>query len=633
MKTSTGILLSSIAVAAIGLGYAWKVLSRPLVFPPAAKATHEHPAAGRAEDLIPESMSSERVRVAEPAPEIEEASAKPTRTDRPDAPIRIRGRVLDALGAPVPAVAVGVEGQTAVLATSDASGGFELEVDRGGRRLVSISSDWITVRFDQVDSQRPDREHLVIVAPPITVAGRVIDPSGRSIVAAEVAAHLPIAAFATFPFALDSTGVISPSTKTGPDGSFALEGVPSLARAILVTTSEGFAADHRPLPTDTATDLLIELHEDSLGNVLLEGTVVHADGSPAQGAIVHLGDAQAKTDERGSFRLEIGHVAEDVPLVATLKGFQPAVMPEYGRVIAANDGHPPRVRLVLGPEPLSIAGRVVEADGTPCRSWWVAPAQGTAISQFRIPVITAESVTAGKRIQTSTDQAGAFLIEGLRDMPYILQAWSQDGRMIRSDPIQAGTKDAELRCESDAFVERILGRVVSRDGVPLAGLDVSILLVTYEAAFGSSWNHVKTVKSAADGTFAIERVPKHFTRLSVNGEDVQSTTVALAEIDLAQPVEIAVVRLGRFRFESGPDGEFPDWIEVLDRDGGVLSLVTREAQKMMTSTNAALADGNSHVLSVSEDAARIVLYKNGEPVSSQPLRLVPGEIVTVRRER
>ena len=73
--------------------------------------------------------------------------------------------------------------------------------------------------------------------------------------------------------------------------------------------------------------------------------------------------------------------------------------------------------------------------------------------------------------------------------------------------------------------------------------------------------------------------------------------------------------------------------EVLDRDGASLSLVTREAQRMMSSSNAPLTDGNSHVLSVSEDAARIVLYKRGEAVSSQPLRLVPGEIVTVRRER
>lgn len=631
MKSSTGVLLGALAVVAIGLGFAWKLLAAPEAPLPLSETPREVAAGPRAENLAGQAAPTERVAAA-PSTEIEPPKAETTRTDRPDPPIRVRGRVLDALGAPVPAVAVGVEGQSDVLSTSDAFGAFEFELDRGGRRIVSKSLEWVTVRFDQADSQEADREHFVIVAPPITLAGRVVDPSGRPIAAAEVAARFPIGAFATFPLALDSTGVVAPSTKSGPDGSFSLERVPSLARAFLHTSSTGFADDDRPLPTETANDLLIEMREAEVTGVLLEGLVVHADGSPAPGALVHLSEEQAKSDERGAFRLEIDAVAEDASLVATLAGFQPAVMPEYGRVIAANDGHPPQVRLVLGPMPLSIAGRVVEADGAPCSGWSVALAQGTAISQFRIPVITAESMTAGKRIETSTNKEGAFLIEGLRDMPYILQAWGRDGRMIRSDPIQAGTQDAELRCEPDAFVEKIQGRVVSRDGVPLAGLDVSVLLVTYEAAFGSSWNHVKSVTSAQDGTFALEQVPRRFTRLSVDGEDVQSTTVALGEIDLAQPIEIAVVRLCRFRFENGPDGEFPDWIEVLDRDGGVLSLVTREAQRMMSSSNAALTDGNSHVLSVSEDAARLVLYKRGEPVSSQPLRLVPGEIVTVRRE-
>ncbi|MFN0008296.1 MAG: carboxypeptidase-like regulatory domain-containing protein, partial [Planctomycetota bacterium] len=546
---------------------------------------------------------------------------------------QVRGRVLDALGTPVPAVAVGVEGGSEVLATSDAAGGFDFELDRGGRRIVSKSIDWITLRFSQVDSQEPDRVHLVIVAAPITVAGLVVDPSGRPIAGATVAARFPIAAFATFPFALDSTGVVAPSAKTSPDGSFVLERIPSLARASLHTSSAGWADDERPLPTETTLHLVIEMREFVVTAARLGGVVVHADGSPAAGALVHLAEEQAKTDERGDFRLAIDSVSEETPLVATLKGFQAAVMPEYGRVIAANDGHPPRVRLVLGPEPLSIAGRVVEADGTPCSGWTVALAQGTAISQSQIPPVTAESLTSGQRIQTSTDKQGAFVVEGLLDRPYLLQAWGRDGRMVRSDPIQAGTRGAELRCEPDAFVERIEGRVVSREGLPLGGIDVSVAIVTFENAIGSTWITVKSVKSAGDGTFVLERVPRRFARLSVDGESVESTTLTLAEIDLAQPIEIAVVRLCRFRFENGSDQEVPGWLEVLDREGRVLSLVTRQAQSMMTSSTATLTDGCSHVLSVSEDAARLVLYKNGEIHSSQPLRLVPGEIVTVRRER
>lgn len=640
MKGSTKVLLGALAVAAIGLGVAWKLLAAPEAPQQVSELRPERSSETHAGELAAQAVPTDRVAATDPgAGDIEPPNAGPTRTDRPDPPIRVHGRVLDARGTPIPAVAVGVEGTPTALATSDAFGVFEFELDHGGRKIVSMSGEWITIRYDQIYAQEPDREHFVIVAPPIALAGRVVDPSGRPIAGAAVAVQIPIAAFAGFPFALDSTGVIAPSTKTGPDGSFVLERVPSLARADLDTSFQGFADDQRPLPTESATDLLIELREPEVTGAVLEGVVVHEDGSPAPGAFVHLDDRKTETDERGGFRLEIWSTEGDAPLVATKKGFQAAVFPEYGRVIDATDGHPPPARLVLGPAPLTIAGRVLEIDGTPCRGWSVSIALGTAITQNRIPVITAESLAAGKEIQKSTDEQGAFELEGLRDMPYVLQAWGRDGRMIRSAPIDAGTRDVELRCEPDAYVDRIRGRVVSRDGLPLAGLDVSVSLVTFETSFGSSWYTVKRAKTRDDGTFEIERVPRRFTRLSVDGEGVQATTRTIDELDLDRqvvldrPVEIVVVRTFRFRFESGPGEEVPTGLEVLDAEGAMLDLVTREAQSMSSGPGAQLTDGRSHVLSVSEDAARLVLYKDGEILSSQPLRLAPGEIVTVRRER
>jgi protocatechuate 3,4-dioxygenase beta subunit len=636
MKPSTGVLLGALVVAAIGLGVAWKLLAaaEAPAPAPAPEARREAAQLPPAPDLDPQRAPSDRSAAAEgAAPAIEPAETHPARTEPTDPPVHVRGRVLDARGTPIPAVAVGVEGKSDALATSDAFGTFEFDLDHGGRRIVSKSQEWITVRYDQLDAQEEDREHFVIVAPPISIAGKVVDPDARAIAGAVVAVRLPITTFAAFPFALDSTGVIAPSTKTGADGAFVLERVPSLARADLETSAPGFADDQRPLPTESATDLLIEMREPEVTGAVLEGVVVHEDGSPAPDAVVHLAGEQAKTDERGNFRLEIGPVDENAALVATKKGFQAAVLPEYGRAVAATDGHPPPARLVLGGKPLTIAGHVLEADGVPCPGWTVALAQGTAVSQFRIPVITAEELTTGKEIQATTDKQGAFALEGLRDMTYVLQAWGRDGRMIRSDPVQAGTPDAELRCEPDAYLERIRGRVVSRDGLPLAGLDVTVSLVTFDTSFGSSWFTVKSATTKDDGTFTIERIPKRFTRLTVDGESIQTTSRSIAEIDLDRPVEIAVVRTCRFRFESAPGQEVADWLVVLDAQGTTLSLVTRDAKSMMTGSSAQLTDGHSHVLSVSEDAARLVLYKAGAVLSSQPVRLVPGEIVTVHGER
>lgn len=648
MKASTGWLLAALAAAGIVLVVAWNLLSPPEAPGTAgiAPAPSEESSPGpRAGEPALQADGGDRV-AAGPAnlSDLETASGEPAQPDVPGTTIHVRGRVLNLLGEPIYAVGVGIDGNPEVLASSDPSGTFEFDLDHGSRfdldysrrRIVSKSDGWITVRYALVKEELDRREHFLIVAPPIALSGKVVDPSRQPIPAASLAVRIPIAAFAGFPFALDSTGVVAPSTKTGEDGVFALERVPSVARAILETSAPSFADDERPLPTESAFDLLIELGDPEPPGALLEGVVVHEDGSPAAGASVHLVDSQAKTDGRGSFRLEVRPVPADAPLVAILKGFQPAVILEYGRVISATDGHPPSARLVLGPRPLSIAGRILEADGRPCARWMVTIAEGTAVSQFRIPVITAEGLTAGgsgTKLEVQSNREGAFVLQGLRDMPYVLQAWSTDGRMTRSLPIQAGTQDAEIRCEPEAVVPRITGRVVSRDGMPLEGLHVSLDLVTFQTSFGSSWLTLKQTKTREDGTFEIERVPKRFTQLSVNGEGVESKSLALDELDLDRPIEVVVMRTCRFRFEGEPGKDAPTRLTVLDADGSALGLVTREAGSMSRGASAQLTEGRSHVLSVREDAVRLVLYRGEEILSSQPLRLVPGEIVAVRRER
>lgn len=640
MKGSTRILLGALAIAALGLGVAGTLLSGPKLeagstaSAPSPRA--EAPAAARPGDLASAASADDRVAASAAAPDvagIERPEASPEGSDRPDGPIHVRGRVVDVRGGPIPAVAVGVDTRATVLATSDASGVFELVLERGEQRLVSKAPEWITVRYDLVRASAADREHFVIVAPPIALGGTVVDAAGRPVEGATVAVGIDISTFARFPFALDSTGVLPASAKSGADGSFALERAPAVTPALLRTSASGFAEDARALPAESTFDLRIELGVAEPQGAVLEGRVVHEDGAPGAGATVHLAGREVPADEQGRFRLEIGSVDDEASLVATKPKFQPAVIPEYGRVIEATDGHPPPALLTLGPPPLAIAGRVLEADGRPCRKWTVSLAAGTAVSQGRIPVILAENVTSGRKTGGTTDERGAFEIGGLRDMTYVIQAYGADGRMIRSEPIPAGSRDVELRCDPDAFLERLAGRVVSREGVPLANVEVTVDLVTYEVSFGSLWESVKSARTGADGRFELERVPKRSTRLSVQGDEIVATSVPVEGIDPARPLEIAVVRLGRFRFEGPPGEDAPTSIRVLDAQGSSLSLVTREARSTSAGPTARLTDGSSHVLSVSEDAARLVLYRGDEVLSSQPLRLVPGEIVTVRRAR
>jgi protocatechuate 3,4-dioxygenase beta subunit len=629
-------LIAGAAVAVLGKVAALQLLASPNAGRSSEIARHpldEVPPTPRVEELVPREGAADRIAAAETPPAIEAAPAEAGRTDHPDPPMRIRGRVLDVRGKPIPAVAVGAEGVSEPLARSDAFGVFAFDLEGNGRKLVSKSDGWITVRYDLVERGRSEREHLVLVAEPIALTGRVVDESNRPIAGARVAVWMPISTFAGFPYALDATGVVAPSVLTKEDGSFRIERAPAVERARLQTSADGFEVDTRPIPADPAPDFLVEMRKVESKGAVLEGVVFHEDGSPADGAIVHLLDREATTDARGNFRLEIGRVPPDAPLVATKPGFQPAVLPEYGRLIDATDGHPPAARLMLGPEPLTIAGRVLEADGRPCEGWSVSIAEGTAITQFQIPVVTAESRTAGKKNRGTTDAKGAFEIGGLRDMPYVLQAWGRDGRMIRSAHVSAGTRDLELRCDPDAFLPRIAGRVVTREGAPLPGLRVEVALVTVETEFGSAWDGVQETTTNSDGTFEFERVPKRSTRLTVQGDEVTTTSLRIEEIDLDRPLEIVVVRLLRFRFVGEPGPNAPTFVGVLDREGQSLELVTRQARSTMSGRRARLADGSSHVLSTSEDAARLVLYRGEEILSSQPLRLVPGEIVTLRRER
>jgi hypothetical protein len=636
MKGSTKLLVVAAVGAVLVLALAWKLLLAPEdASTPSPEPAHpnssEAPVA--APDLAPRDTSGERVAASVSKPD----AAGPSPAKAPDpaskrSPIHVRGRTLDVQGNPV--AGVGVDGQKAPTARSDASGVFDIDLDDFGRKLVAIAEHWVTVRYDRVDESNLDQEHFLIVAAPISLSGKVADASGRPLADATVQVDISIGAFAGFPLALDSTGLERFATKSGADGAFELKDGPSVARAQLVTSLANFESDSRPLPSESVSGLYIELKdrpkEGTKGSAILEGVVVHEDDSPAEGARVILVDNEAKTDGQGRFRLELRSADPETPLVAILRGFQAAVMPEYGRVLKATDGHPPPVRLVLGPPPLSIAGHVFNADGQACPKWTVALVQGTGVSQYRIPVITAEDLSSGAEVRAVTDGKGAFRLSGLRNIAYQLRAWGKDGRMIQSEPIQAGSEDVVLRTGPDAWVERIVGRVVSRDGIPIEGIAIGLELVTYRTTFGSQSENLRTTTTRSDGTFELERVPRRFARLSVRGEAIQETGRDLESIDLDHPIEIVVLRTCRFRFESDGGEGAPTHISALDELGKELGLVTREDRRMMSGPFAELTNGKSHVLSVSEEASRLVLYKGGLLLSSQPIRLTPGEITTVR---
>lgn len=629
-----GMIVSTKAVIAAGtacilLVAAWRWTARtPRLSPPSESAATKTEASVLAE---PPALGAS-------APGAREAiQATPTPVTKPRAPEEtwhVRGRVLDLRGAPVAGVHVGVREQDHARATGDPFGYFEIEVRPGNLGLIAVDDAWVTLRYGQLQPDNRDLDHFIVVAPFVALAGKVVDASGQPLADASVDVDVPSVCFTSFPLPLNSTGVQAPGVRTKADGTFRIARAPVVPGAHLLARFTGLQGDARPIPDRSEEDLLIQLKEAPPIDTVLEGIVVHEDDTPALGARVHLGGAaEVQVDAEGRFRLPLQKVYAHTPLVATLAGFQPAVVPDYDAVLESTDLHPPSLRLVLGPAPLEISGRVVAKDGTPLSAWTVGLLDPLVLTPNRTPSLTAEKLTANADPKCVTRENGRFRIEGLRNVAYRLQAWSREGAVIYSDPIQAGAQDVVLELPADAFVDRVTGRVLARDGSAIANAWVQIVVTTERTAHTASTQDFQRTKTNSDGTFELVHVPRRNASLQVSGEGLDFKSLDLGKLDLAGQVEIVVVRMCALRFEDdgGKDPAFA--FNVLDADGKDLSLVLHEAGQMSSMRHAPIRDGRSQVLWVREDAAKLVLRGEKGDVGSQDLNLVPGEVNVVRRER
>jgi protocatechuate 3,4-dioxygenase beta subunit len=576
--------------------------------------------------------ASARATASAPSPEILPKETNPA-ANAVQETWHVRGRVLDVRGAPVANVKVGARENARVRATSDPAGNFEVDVPASSANLSAIDDAWATVRYCVIHASNRDLDHFVVVAPPVALAGKVVDGSDRGLEGATVRIEVPGATFAAFPYPLDATGIEGGSARTNADGTFAIERAPFAPHVSLVTTFGSLRPDGRPVPDHSVDDLYIQLKEAAPVAAALEGIVVHEDGQPAPGSRVHLEGVDAAADAEGRFRLPLRHVDAKTPLVATLAGFQPAIVPDYDAVLEATDLHPPSIRLVLGPPPLSISGRVLGSDGAPQAKWRVSLLDPMVLTPYRAPAATAEKLTSNAEATSVTGDDGRFRLEGLRSAAYRLQAWNHEGAMIRTDPIQAGAQDVVIRVPDDAFVERVTGRVSGRDGTPIAGADVQILLVTEDSGYASLSQGVKWTSTRPDGTFELLHVPRRFGKLTAGGEGLDVTWVELDTVDLAKPIEVVVARMCTFRFEDDGGADPAQEFSLVDAEGKELDLVLHEAGQMSSMTTASVVDGRSQVFWVREDASRLMLRQGDRVVASQPVRLVPGDVNVVRRAR
>jgi hypothetical protein len=562
-----------------------------------------------------------------------EATA-PTATSTSTSTVRRRVRVLDLDGQPVVGVSVApMRNPVFTVGTTAEDGTFALARGEDGSALEVVDGRWYTLR-DTEPLERPDGiEVLLLVAPKILVSGRVEDASGAPVPGATVKVELPATVFATFPEPLDrAREARSVPQTTAADGSFDLS-IPSAPHAAIFAERDGYSRTTIPAPLVDRSGLVLTLAAPAATSSLrVAGVVLHADGTPGVGATVRYGEAAAGVDAQGRFEIQVGQgFVKDQPLVAVKRGFQAASVPDFWATVQVSSGTLPFQRLVLGPPPLAIEGRVVDEDGRPQSGWTVQPIDPLLLLEGMIPPESAESVAQGTAIRAETDDEGRFRLEGLLDRMYRLQAHSREALIrIESAPIQAGARNVQFVVPPDALFAKVEGIVVSADGSPIAGVDVRVALIVFRTQSGYTMEHAPEVKTDAEGRFVLMRVPRRFSKLDATSDAILPAALDLTDHVDGEPVRIVAARRCHARVEGVPEASKLTWIRVLDASGESLQMMRFRSGGWMSSGSVSLADGATAVFAVSETARTLVFGGADVPEVSRALTLAPGEITVVR---
>ena len=294
----------------------------------------------------------------------------------------IRGRVLDASGTGLPDLLVCASAENpedAPQTRSDAEGNFRLVPESLPCLVSAAQSGWTTLVAGEVLEDAPLDEALVVAAKILALKGSVAGRGAGPLADARIAARMDRETLATVLHGRNAALQGKWNGASAADGSFVLDGVPALPRIHLITSHPGWRTDERDVDLEAATEPSIVLEREEPTGPLLDGLVLHADGSPAGGALVSLGSARARTDSKGAFHLMCSWFDRGTPLVACQRGFQPAVLPDFGAGIDPHADVLAPERITLAGRGLEIEGRVVGPDGTPYKGWRVSIEDGTPL--------------------------------------------------------------------------------------------------------------------------------------------------------------------------------------------------------------------------------------------------------------
>jgi RNA polymerase sigma-70 factor (ECF subfamily) len=578
----------------------------------------------------------------------------------------VRGRVLSLDREPVPNVAIVVTefrgsrtaaNNGAELATTDADGHFELSGIAGGTELGVRSATWVDVYAARVNDGSAPSAVTLFAARRRPLAGIVVDPERRPIAEAELDLTLAPTVRRDLGAVLDANVARTWRAKSDANGRFALPDAPEAPSQISIE-AVGWTPRQIDTPAAPTYDLEIVLQPIAAKHVIVRGRVVDLDHRPVEGALVALGSETHGSRSDGAFEFDLDamknldareHLRDGTfaplhdprTIVAVKRGYLPARAP-----VAAIDelraaSSPIEFELVLGSSPLTIRGRVVEADGR-AAAHVIVRARG----ETRFGMIYEKTDAAVMGTKTSIEgflsgaspmsdvtsaSDGAFEITGLLDKEYTLAAIDRRTlRVVTRAEVHAGSSGIVLSLPSAEECARVAGRVVSLGGEPIAGVTVHACRDTPEDPSHGIQTFDSNAQTDEHGRFEFAALARQDLLFQIASPStfiiVRWVPPAGAPLD---DLVIAVSRRCHLQIDLGVRPKVADGAIVLDARGERVQLIEDHGNVSWPVERLLITDGRSEVVQCEESARTAVLYSGEREVARVPFMPKPNELVVV----